>query len=242
MSGYLRMELRRLRRDKGYLIGSLVMPLTMYLLFSNLGTMTGQGKAQAAVYAMISMAGFGAIGAVLNNGGQIVEERTSGWLRQLRSTPLHPLRVVVVRAVTAMVVALPAICAVCLAGVLVNGVRLDTGQWLGIVTALWLGVIPFALLGLAIGHVATARTLPVVMMLSYLGLSVLGGLWLPLQVFPDALRTIGGLMPTHGYGDMSWRIAFGLPMSVGNLVILAIWLVIFGALAVFAYRRSGRTA
>jgi ABC-2 type transport system permease protein len=240
-TGYLRLELRRLLRDRGYLIGSVIMPLVMYLLFTNLGSLTGQQKGVAATYAMISMAAFGAIGAVLNNGGQIVEERASGWLRQLRTTPMPPLRVVAVRAVSGMVVALPAIAAVCLAGVLVNGVSLDASQWVGILVMLWLGVIPFALLGLAIGHVATARTLPVMNMLSYLGLAILGGLWFPLDVFPAPVRFIGQLMPTHGYGDLSWRIAFGQSMSVGDLAVLAGWLVIFGALAAFAYRRAGRT-
>lgn len=241
-TGYLRLELRRLSRDKGYLVGSVVMPLIMYLMFTNLGALTGQAKQVAAVYAMISMAAFGAIGAVLNNGGQIVEERAGGWLRQLRTTPMPPLRVVAVRAATAMVVALPAIIVVCGAGVLLNGVRLDAGQWARILVLLWLGVIPFALLGLAIGHAANSRTLPLMNMLAYIGLAVLGGLWMPLSSFPAVLRVIGGVLPTHAYGDLSWRIAFGLPMSVGDVAVLGAWLVIFAALAAMAYRRSGRTA
>lgn len=241
-TGYLRLELQRLRRDRAYLIGSVIMPLVMYLLFTNLGALTGQAKGVAATYAMISMAAFGAIGAVLNNGGQIVEERATGWLRQLRTTPMPPLRVVIVRAATAMLVALPAIVAVCAAGVLVNGVQLDAGQWVRILVLLWLGVIPFALLGLAIGHAATARTLPVMNMLAYLGMAVLGGLWMPLSVFPAPLRAIGGLLPTHAYGDLSWRIAFGSAMSVGDVVVLGAWLVIFAGLAAYAYRRAGRPA
>jgi len=239
-AGYLRLELRRLARDRAYLLGTIVMPLLMYLLFTNLGALTGQAKQVAAVYAMISMAAFGAIGAVLNNGGQIVEERAGGWLRQLRTTPMPPLRVVTVRAITAMVVALPAIVVVCAAGVVVNGVRLDGGQWARILVLLWLGVIPFALLGLAIGHAATARTLPVMNMLAYIGLAVLGGLWMPLESFPAALRAVGSLLPTHAYGDLSWRIAFGGAPSAGDVAVLAAWLVLFAGLAVVAYRRAGR--
>lgn len=241
-AGYLRLELRRLARDRMYLLGTIVMPLVMYLLFTNLGALTGQAKQVAAVYAMISMAAFGAIGAVLNNGGQIVEERDGGWLRQLRTTPMPPLRVVTVRATTAMLVALPAIAVVCAAGVVINGVRLDVAQWAGILVLLWLGVIPFALLGLGIGHAATARTLPVLNMFAYLGMAVLGGLWMPLDSFPAVLRTVGQLLPTHAYGDLSWRVAFGESPSGGDLAVLAAWLVIFAAVAVVAYRRAGRTA
>jgi len=241
-AGYLRLELRRLARDRAYLIGTIVMPLLMYLLFTNLGALSGQAKQVAAVYAMISMAAFGAIGAVLNNGGQIVEERAGGWLRQLRTTPMPPLRVVTVRAMTAMVVALPSIVVVCGAGVLLNGVRLDAGQWVRILVLLWLGVIPFALLGLAIGHGATARTLPIMNMLAYLGMAVLGGLWMPLDTFPAILRTVGRLLPTHAYGDLAWSIAFGYGIAGTDFLVLGAWLVIFGGLTVAAYRRSGRAA
>lgn len=239
--GYLRLELRRLLRDRAYLLGSMLMPTVMYLLFTNLGGLSGQNRAGAALYSMIGLAAFGAIGAVLNNGGQIVEERTSGWLRQLRTTPMPPLRVVAVRAATAMVVALPCIGVICLAGTIINGVRLDAGQWVQVLLQLWLGVIPFALLGLAIGHAATARTLPLFNMLAYLAMSVIGGLWMPIWVFPGWLQAIGKLLPTHAYQDMSWRIVAGEPPSVGNLAVLAAWLVIFGALAAMAYRRAGRT-
>lgn len=238
--GYLRLELRRLLRDRAYLFGSMLMPTVMYLLFTNIGGLTGQSRQAASLYAMIGLAAFGAIGAVLNNGGQIVEERTGGWLRQLRTTPMPPWRVVAVRAATAMVVALPCIAVICLAGTVINGVDLDAAQWARILGQLWLGVIPFALLGLAIGHAATPRTLPLFNMAAYLAMSVLGGLWMPISVFPSWLQAIGRLLPTHAYQDMSWRIVIGSAPSIGDVVVLGAWMIAFGAWAAVAYRRSGR--
>lgn len=239
--GYLRLELRRLLRDRAYLVGSMFLPTVMYLIFTNLGGLTGQTRQAAALYSMIGLAAFAAIGAVLNNGGQTVEERTGGWLRLLRTTPMPPWLVVVVRAATAMVVALPCIAVICLAGTLIDGVRLDAGQWVRILGELWLGVIPFALLGLAIGHAATPRTLPLYNMAAYLAMSVLGGLWMPISVFPSWLRAIGRVLPTHAYQDMSWRIVLGSAPSIGDVVVLLAWMAAFGAWAVAAYRRSGRT-
>lgn len=239
--GYLRLELRRLMRDRAYLFGSMLLPTAMYLMFTNIGGLTGQSRQAAALYSMIGLAAFAAIGAVLNNGGQIVEERTGGWLRQLRTTPMPPWLVVAVRAATSMVVALPCIAVICLAGTLINGVRLDAAQWAQILGRLWLGVIPFALLGLAIGHAATPRTLPLYNMAAYLAMSILGGLWMPIWVFPGWLQAIGRLLPTHAYQDMAWRIVIGSPPSIGDVAVLLAWLAVFGAWAAVAYRRAGRT-
>lgn len=238
--GYLRLELRRLLRDRAYLFGSMLLPTVMYLLFTNIGGLTGQSRQAAALYSMIGLAAFAAIGAVLNNGGQIVEERTGGWLRQLRTTPMPPAMVVAVRAATAMVVALPCIAVICLAGTVINGVQLDAGQWVRILAQLWLGVIPFALLGLAVGHAATPRTLPLYNMAAYLAMSVVGGLWMPISVFPAWLQAIGRVLPTHAYQDMSWRIVLGSAPSIGDVAVLAAWMAVFGAWAAAAYRRSGR--
>jgi hypothetical protein len=56
-----------------------------------------------------------------------------------------------------------------------------------------------------------------------------------------AMPQVGGLLPTHAYADMSWGVAFGGAPSTADVVTLAVWLVVFGALAVFGFRRSVRS-
>lgn len=241
MRAYIRLELRRLMRTPGLLIFTVLMPLLSYLLFTNLGTITGQDKSTAATYVMVSMAGYGAIGALLNYASGLVIDRSIGWLRQLRLTPLPPVKVVLGKGLAAMAVALVPVFALCGAAVLVNGVHLRAGQWLSILPLLWLGALPFALLGLALGYFATSQTAQPLNMLVYLGLSVAGGLWLPLDVMPGWLAAVGRLLPTHAYADMSWRVAFGGAPSVGDVVTLALWLAAFTALAALGYRRSVRS-
>lgn len=86
MLGYIRLEVTRARRDPGYVIVGFAMPVTMYLIFTNLGV-AGDDRVWAALYVMVSMAAFGAIGSAFNNGSGIAEDRAAGWLRQLRITP-----------------------------------------------------------------------------------------------------------------------------------------------------------
>ncbi|MFG2042406.1 ABC transporter permease [Dactylosporangium sp. NPDC048998] len=241
MLPYIRLELRRLARMPGLLIFVVLMPLLSYLLFTNLNTITGQDKSTAATYTMVSMAGYGAIGALLNYASGLVVDRSIGWLRQLRLTPLPPVKVVLGKGLAAMAAALLPVFALCGAAVLVNGVQLRAGQWLAILPLLWLGSLPFALLGLAMGYLATSQTVQPLNFLVYLGLSIVGGLWLPLDVLPGWVAAVGRLLPTHAYADMSWRVAFGGAPTVRDVVTLAVWLAVFAALAVLGFRRSVRS-
>src|SRR5439155_24763850 len=129
MTGYLRLEVRRMLRTPGFLVFTIAMPLVVYLVFSNLGTLTGQDKHDTALYMMVAIGGYGASGALLNYGSGGVADPTLGWLRQLRLTPLSPAEVVLAKAVTRMLLAVPPVAAVCLSGRPGNGFSLAPRHW-----------------------------------------------------------------------------------------------------------------
>ncbi|MET7284800.1 ABC transporter permease [Streptomyces sp. NPDC005573] len=233
MFGYVRLEVRRTLRDTGFVVGGIAMPVLMYLLFTNLGTDDGEWKALS----MVGMAAYGALGSALNTGGAVAEDRATGWLRQLRVTPMTPREVVTGRALTGAVTVLPAIVAVLLAGALVNGVRLAVWQWAAITLLLWLGSLPFTLLGLGNGYRMTGPTTGVVNMACNLGLAVLGGLWFPISLFPHWLRALSGYTPTQRYAQLGTAVAQGHVPAPGAVVVLAAWLLLFGSYAVLSYRR-----
>ncbi|MFJ9584578.1 ABC transporter permease [Streptomyces acidicola] len=237
MLDYLRLEVRRTLRDTGFVIGGVAMPVMMYLLFTNLGVQEGSWKTAS----MVGMAAYGALGSALNTGGGVAEDRTIGWLRQLRVTPMTSREVVLGRALTGSVTVLPAIVAVLAAGGLVNGVRLDAWQWAAIAVLLWLGSVPFTLLGLGNGYRMTAQTTGVVNMVCNLGLAVVGGLWFPLSLFPDWLRSLSAYTPGNRFASLGTAVADGHAPTLGTITVLTVWLLLFGSYAVVSYRRSGRT-
>ncbi|MFJ3755616.1 ABC transporter permease [Streptomyces sp. NPDC090080] len=237
MFAYLRLEVRRTLRDAGFVIGGIAMPVMMYLLFTNLGGDDGGYRTQA----MVGMAAYGAVGSALNTGGGVAEDRAIGWLRQLRVTPMTPRQVVLGRALTGSVTVLPAILAVLVAGGLVNGVRLAAWQWAGIALLLWLGSIPFTLLGLGNGYGLTAQTTGVTNMACNLGLAVVGGLWFPISLFPAWLRAVSAYTPTNRFAELGTSVADGHAPALGAVAVLTAWLLAFGSYAVVAYRRTGRT-
>ncbi|GAA5000369.1 ABC transporter permease [Streptomyces siamensis] len=238
MLDYLRLEVRRTLRDTGFVIGGIAMPVMMYLLFTNLG---GGDDGEWKTASMVGMAAYGAVGSALNTGGGVAEDKVIGWLRQLRVTPMTPREVVVGRALTGSVTVLPAITAVLAAGGLVNGVRLDPWQWAAIAVLLWLGSVPFTLLGLGNGYRLTAQATGVANMVCNLGLSVVGGLWFPLELFPGWLRSLAVYTPTNRFAQLGVSVAEGHAPAAGGVAVLTAWLLAFGSYAVFAYRRSART-
>jgi ABC-2 type transport system permease protein len=242
MIEYVRLEVRRTLRDGGFVIIGIVMPVVMYLLFTNLGMGgDGQEKADYARFAMIGMAAYGALGASLGVGTGVAEDKGRGWLRQLRVTPLTPLQVVIGRATTASVTVLPAIITVLLAGALVNGVRLDAWQWAASAALLWLGTIPFTLLGLGNGYGLTAQATGVVSTACMMGLSVVGGLWIPADVFPGWLAAVSLWTPSNRFAQLGWSVLDHHAPGAATVAVLTGWLLIFAGYAVFSYRRGART-
>ncbi|POX37597.1 ABC transporter permease [Streptomyces sp. Ru73] len=242
MIDYIRLEVRRTLRDKGFVIFGIGMPVLMYLLLTNLVGDSGKDAEAWKVTAMVGMASYGALGAALGTGNGVAEDKKLGWLRQLRITPLSPARVVVGRGLSASVTVLPAIVVVLLLGALVNGVRLATWQWAGLVVLLWLGTTPFTLLGLGNGYRLSSQAAGMVNAGCMMLLAIIGGLWFPAAVFPGWLREISRWTPSNRFADLGWSVTAGHGPSAGTVLVLVAWLAAFGGYAVYAYRRAARTA
>jgi len=78
---------------------------------------------------MVGLAAFGTMNAVLSSGVRIAAERSVGWNRQLRLTPLSTRAYFRVKVLTACAMALVAIALLYTAGATL-GVRLQAGNWL----------------------------------------------------------------------------------------------------------------
>jgi ABC-2 type transport system permease protein len=240
MFAYVLLEVRRALRETGYLIFGIGMPLMMYVLFTNLNTGQDSGSEKWAVLSMVGLAAYGGLGSAVSVGTGVSDDKSRGWLRQLRVTPLSPTRVVVARALTGTVTVLPAIGAVLAAGALVNDVRLEVWQWVALPVVLWLGTLPFTLLGIGNGYQLSSQTTGVVNMACMIGLSVLGGLWFPIQAFPSWLQSISLWTPSHAFAQLGWAVTGGGAPDASTIGLVAGWFAVFCCYAVYAYRRSAR--
>jgi ABC-2 type transport system permease protein len=242
MFAYLKFELRRLIREPRILMFTVLMPVVSYVVFTGVGDARGQAEGIAvAAASMVGMAGYGAMIGVLSVGVGVSTERTSGWLRQLRLTPLPPARLVAVKALLASLTAIPSVVTVGVAGYLQHGVHLPLARWVAIVVLMWLGTAPFALMGLAIGYAVPPHLAAPASFLSFFSLSILGGLLVPVAAFPRGLQHLAHLLPSNRFAELGWKAAAGSPPTLSGTALLLGWTALFGVLAAIAYRRSAAT-
>ena len=239
IAAYLGFEARRAIRNRRYLVFAIAFPTVFYLLYT--GVLLGKDAAPNAEWRaifLVSMAAYGMIGASLSTAVPIAQERTSGWTRQLRITPLPAGAWIVTKLAIAYLVSLPSLLFVALAAIVVNHVALPPQTWLTIVVSLALGVIPFAGLGLLIGFVFEPGAAQGAMTITYFSTAILGGLWTPVSQFPDSLATIARIMPTYHFANLGWAALVGSLPDLQDVLVVAAWGAGIFGLLVWRFRTT----
>ncbi|MCT9140509.1 ABC transporter permease [Streptomyces violarus] len=242
MNSLIKLELTRALRNRKFLFFSVIYPSVLFLIIAGNSDSTtklpGTGLT-LPTYMMVSMASFGALTAVLmGNSERIAKERESGWVRQLRLTTLPGRGYVLAKTASAAVVSLPSIVIVFAVAAVVKDVRLDAWQWLALTGAIWAGSLVFAALGVAIGYLASGDAVRPITMITYFGLSMLGGLWMPTTTFPAWLQDIAKWLPTHAYAALGQAIEQSRAPHVQDLVVLVVSFALFAGGAAWLYRKD----
>ncbi len=242
---YAGFSARMTLRNTRFFVFTVALPVLLYLVYSGLyggQSMDSDSGYSVNTYLMISMAAFGGIGAAINTTARVAVERSTGWNRQLRLTALSPQGYVAAKIGVALALCLPAIVLVFLAGATVGHAHLTAVQWLGAAGATWVGLVPFAVLGLLIGYSGTPDSIQPMVMVAYLGSSLLGGLWFPLESMAVWVQDIAKVTPGYQLGAVSRAVSGYGVLDGGNVAGLVGWTALFAAVAAWAYRRSGRRA
>ncbi|AYN39592.1 ABC transporter permease [Streptomyces dangxiongensis] len=242
MNSLIRLELTRALRNRKFLFFSVIYPSGLFLLIAgNADSHTridGTGLT-LPTYMMVSMASFGALTAVLmGNSERIAKERENGWVRQLRLTTLPGRGYVFAKTAGAAVVSLPSIVIVFVVAAAVKDVRLDAWQWLALSGAIWAGSLVFAALGVALGYLASGDAVRPITMITYFGLSMLGGLWMPTTTFPQWLQDIAEWLPTHAYASLGRAIEQSQAPHTRDIAVLAVSFAVFAGGAAWLYRKD----
>ncbi|MFD6067450.1 ABC transporter permease [Amycolatopsis lurida] len=234
---YLRTEIVRTFRSTRFVLFAVAFPVLMFLLQANVFV---AGDANFAGVIMVNMMAFGAFSAAMTSGAKLAIERSAGWQRQLRLTPLTGAGYLGGKALSAMLVALPSLLVVPLVGVLFQGVHLDAAGWLRLVAGIWLGAIPLVLLGLLLGQFGTPESMQPLNMIVMMGMGFLGGLWIPIDGMPSWMAGLAQVTPTYWLIQLvrpvvTDQLTVGLPAALG---VLAAWTAVLGALVIRRYRKD----
>jgi ABC-2 type transport system permease protein len=234
-------EVLRLWRTPSFLIPTLVLPLVLYTLLGGKGNGLEEGVSRQ-VYALASVGTYAIIGVMLFSFGMsIANERAQRVNVLMRATPLPASVYLLAKVLTALLSALAMLLVLSGFAILVGGVQLSVTAWISLIVSLVLGVLPFILLGFAIGQVINPTGAAPIINLSFFVLSFASGVLVPLSQLPNALQTIAPYSPFYRLGQLAWHAVGVQTSSIGEAVwLLALYGVVFFTLALFAYRREER--
>jgi ABC-2 type transport system permease protein len=239
---YLRTEVRRTLRAPRYAVFVIGMPVGLFLLFASLYGDGDQDGIPAVAWLMVSMSVYGAMGAAVSIGGRIAGERQVGWTRQLRLTPLSGRAYVLTKALTALLVAVPALALVYAVGALAEGVRLPAGSWAQAAGWTLVALAPFVALGIWLGHQLSVDVLGPLSGALFTALGLLGGIWVPIDQLPSGLQDVARALPAYWLAQAGREPLAGTWIGWSGLAVLAGWTLLFARLAARAYRRDAARA
>ena len=235
---YTRYELLRTFRERRLFIFAFGFPLILYYVIAvpnrHVQSFSGTGIS-VPLYYMVGLASFGTMMSMMSAGFRIAGEREAGWTRQLRITPLSTRTYLRTKVVTAYAMAGLSLGLLYIAGSTL-GVSLSARTWLEMTGLIAVGLLPFAALGIALGHLLTVdSTGPATGGIVSL-LAVVSGTWFP--VTHGFLHDVGQFLPSywlvqaarvsvrgHGWGAMGWTV-------------IVAWTVVLTAIAAFAHARD----
>lgn len=235
---YTRFELVRALRNRRFFFFSLGFPLVLYFViagpsrhqadFANTGI-------SAPLYYMVSLASFGTMMSMISSGARIAGERQAGWTRQLRITPLSVRSYFRAKVLTSYAMALISLALLYASGVAL-GVRLPAHSWLSMTGLILVGLLPFAALGIALGHVMTVDSIGPVTGGTVSLLALVSGTWFP--VTSGFLHDLGQCLPSYWLVQAGRTSIHGQGWGTTGWLVIAAWTVVLTGLAGLAYRRD----
>jgi ABC-2 type transport system permease protein len=234
---YLRYEVLRTFRNRRFLLFSLGFPLVLFLFIGGSNRNARLDGISFPLYYMTGMTAWGTMTAVISSGARIAAERQVGWTRQMRITPLTTTAYFRAKVLCGYLMALLSMVVLYLAGTSM-GVRLSTSEWLTMTALLLVGLVPFAVLGVLLGHLLSVDSMGPAMGGTTTLFALLGGAWGPLAT-SGVFLSIVKCLPSYwlvqaaktALGSSGWPPAEAW-------VVIAAWTVGLAFIAARVYRRD----
>jgi ABC-2 type transport system permease protein len=236
-STYLRYEVLRNFRNWRFLFLSLAFPLVLYFSVASANRHAIFNGIAFTVYFMAAMMTLGTMASLVSSGVVIATDRSTGWTRQMRITPLTVGTYFGARVLNGYLRAALTIVLVGLAGA-VLGVRLSATQWVTVAGLLLVGLIPFAVLGILLGHLLKADSSAIALGGIVTLFALLGG------VYGFQIATSGPMfqvikaIPSYWLVQAAKSALRHASWPAEGWIVIAVWTVVLTALAVLAYQRD----
>ena len=234
---YTRFELLRAFRNRRFVVFSFGFPLGLYFLIAGpqrgVNNLAGTGV-PASLYFMTGLASFGTMASMISSGARVAAERQAGWTRQLRVTPLRPREYLQAKVLSAYAMAVTSLLLLYAAGV-IFGVSLPPREWLAMTGLIVVALLPFAALGITLGHLMNVDSIGPVTGGLVAILAFLSGAWFPLTGF---LHDFGQYNPGYWIVQASQVALHGHGWSSKGWLVVGAWTIVLVGLARVSYRHD----
>jgi ABC-2 type transport system permease protein len=236
---YTRFELLRTFRNARFMIFSLGFPLILFYAIAapnrNARNFDGTGIS-LPLYYMVGLTSFGTMAGMISAGARIAGERTVGWTRQLRITPLSTRAYFRAKVLTAYATAGLTIALLYVAGISL-GVTMRGHDWLEMTGLILVALLPFAALGILLGHLVTVDSMgPASGGMTAL-FALVSGTWFPISGH-GFLYHLAQVLPSYWLVQAAHVPVGGHPWGTTAWVVIAVWTVVLAGGARYAYRRD----
>ena len=237
---FLGIEIRRLLRNRRTIVVTLLVPVLAFVLFrTNKRLITLGGTEFAAASTMVGIAVYGAMLAATSGGAMVSIERSLGWSRQLRLTPLRPAAYIAIKIAIAMLLGLTSVVVIYVMGA-VDGVRMDLPAWLLTGLLAWVTSFDFAAFGLFMGYLLPSENVMQVIGPVLAVFSLFGGLFVPVSLMPSTMQVLAPWMPTYGIVEIARYPLLGGSFDPTWILSVIVWTALFAAAATVLFRRDTR--
>lgn len=235
---FLKIEIRRLLRNRRNIVFTVITPVVFYFMFGGGKTLHQKmGNGNASAYIMISLAVYGAMVATTATGASVAVERTAGWSRQLRITPLRPSAYIAIKVLSALIMGVAPVAAVFIAGAF-NGAHMAYYSWIISAIVAIGGALVFVPFGLFAGYLMPSESVMQILGPILAIIAFLGGLFIPLAFVAPVFRTIAKFTPAYGIGEVARSTLVGHGFNAISVANIIIWIAIFGIGAVMLFRKD----
>jgi len=231
-------EILKVIRAPEFIVPTLVFPVAFYGLF---GVVLSGGGTGSAAYLLATYGVFAVMGpAIFGFGIAVANERERGWLDLKRAAPAPAISYILAKVITTLIFASLAVAMVHAVAGFGAGVTLPRATWAALLGVHILSTLPFILIGLTIGFLLKANGAVAIANLIFMGLAVLGGLWIPVFVFPSMMQSLAGFLPSYHLAEIALDIS-GAPGDRNiqfHLSVIAAMTVALLGVTLFAWRHQ----
>ena len=230
-------ELLKALRAPEFILPTVFFPLLFFSLFA----IVLSSSQDNTMYLLATYGIFAVMGpALFGFGVGVANEKDRGWLELKRALPVPGYSYVIAKTITTIIFASLALLPIYLVAGFVGDVQLPTRVWTVLFLVHLFSAIPFVMLGLAMGFKFTANGAIAITNIVFFGLTILGGLWFPVNAFPDAMQLFAKLTPSYHLAEITLAV-IGVQektIELTNVMAILALTMIFMMLAIWSWKSS----